>query len=213
VEVADAVGVLVILLRGHGEPGVVHAEGLEDVVADPFVVRLAGEAVDDFAEDVPGGVGVVAGFEAGGPVAFDFHGVDFGEGFLPGGEGVGEVHAADAGGVGEEVADGDLVFTVGGEFGDDRGDFVVEAEFVLFDEHGDGDGGDGLAGGEPEEESVGGHGGGGGGEAGVAEGEVGDGLAVDEGVELGADVEAFGEGGGEDGGGFGKVEHGVYVIL
>src|SRR5262249_54009008 len=147
----------------------------EKIVANPGGMWGCGEAVDEFAEEIPGGGGVVAGLLAGNPGAFDLHVIDFGEGFLPCLGGVGGIKAADAGSVGEEVAEGDVLFAVGGEFGNDGGDGGFERDFAALDEHENCDGGDGFSGGEPEHEGVGGEGdisavGGIGGETGVADG-------------------------------------------
>ncbi len=172
------------LSRGEVEGGIGHTEGAEEAVIEEGLEGLAGDDFDDSAEGVDAGLVVFppgAGDEAEG--AGGEAGDEIGEGF--GGFGFFGGVVGEAGGVGEEVADGDLgggaigVFEVG-EFGDVLFDGVVDGEKVLFDEHHDGGGGDGLGHGGDPEDVVGSHGGFGG-EVGVADGAaVGDALGLDD---------------------------------
>lgn len=200
-----------LLVWGEGEVGVGHAQGEADVMSDVVVDGLVGEALDDFAQEIPGGVGGVAGGVAGDEARFGAGGADSGDDVVPGGVGPTGVHQAEGRGVGEDVAEGDAVLVVLGEFGDEAGDGVVDVEEALFPELSDGDGGEGFSGGEPEDEGVGGHGLGGeviGVGSGEAEGEVGDGLGVLGDVELGADVESGFDAGFDGGEGVVEVGHG-----
>ena len=95
---------------------------------------------------------------------------------------------ADAGGVGEQVPDGDGVLAPGTELGDVRGDGVVEVEATALPLLGSGDRRDRFGCREPDHQGVGRHGYTG---ARLASGDVGDNAAVERHVELPADVESL----------------------
>ncbi len=126
----------------------------------------------------------------GHPVRFGLRRADPGDDLVPvrvAGRGAGDgVGTADAGGVGEEMADGDGVLAVGGELGQVVGDAVVEAQVaalpLLRDRHRDAR----LGHRPPDDHRLGGHGHAG---AGVPDAEVGDRGAVDRDVQLGAEVQ------------------------
>ena len=210
---ADAVAISAISVRRHRQPTILHAQWQQQILANPLIVQRVREAVDKFAEDVPGGVRVVAGFHGRHPIAFDFHRVDFLKGFVPGGKGVSGVKAAQAGGVRKEMPHRErflgiaaLAYAKGSvsrEFWNVLRNGVIESELAAVDEHADGGGGERFAGGEPEHERLGAHGGGRF-EAGLAEGEIGDRLAVyhDEGC---ADMKSGGEARFNDGSRFRQV--------
>ena len=141
------------------------AAGAEDVGADVGFVAFAGDLLDDAAEDAVAEVGV-GPVGAGGVADGDFgDGMGDDLGLVPGEvehHGVGGVVGPTAGGVGEEMVDGDVgdeglvgrlaVSVVEDAIGAE--DFVVEVELALFDEGEDGDGGDGLGEGGDAEEGV-----------------------------------------------------------
>lgn len=108
----QAVGVLGLLFGGHGDEGAIHAEGIEDVLAEVIAEGLVAQALDDFAQEIPGDVGGVAGGFATGPAGFGASGADSLDHLGPGGVGPAGVCEAEGGGVGEEMAEGDGVFAM-----------------------------------------------------------------------------------------------------
>ncbi len=136
----------------------------EDVGLDVGGVGLAGDLLDDAAEDAVAEVGVGpvgAGWIGEGQVGEGL-GDEFG--LVPGEvvhHGVGGVVGPAAGGVGEEMVNGDVadVLLVGwlavfcAEDAGGTEDFVGEVELALFHEGEDGDGGDGLGDGGNAEEA------------------------------------------------------------
>ena len=133
---------------------------------------------------------MISGLLSGNPIALHVHGADAFDRFFPRGKRILQIRRADAGGVREQLADGDGVFAVGGEFRNEFGDGVIETQQAALHQHGDRDGGNRLAGGEPEHQGVGGHGNI---EAGVAYGQIGEWLAILDDGKLRADVEAGGD--------------------
>lgn len=157
------VGAVALFVAGDLHGG--DAAGAEDVGADPGVVGFGGDLLDDAAEEAVAKVGV-------GPMGAGRAGEgEVGEGpvdelgLVPGGiaeHGVGGVVGPAAGGVGEEVVDGDvgdegLVGELAIFCAEDAGgaeDFVVEVELALLDEGEDGDGGNRLGDGGDAKEGV-----------------------------------------------------------
>jgi len=131
--------------------GVVHAERGEDAIVEELAEGFAGDFFDDHGEGGVSGVGVVplgAGRKFSGRLLleeFEDAGVeDLGDFFLGrvgvlGGEEVFVV--GKSGGVGEEMADGD-VFSVGGEVGEDVGEMVVVVELAVVHQEFDAGGGE-----------------------------------------------------------------------
>jgi hypothetical protein len=155
-------GTLALFVGGDLHSG--DAAGGEDVGFDVNVVGLAGDLLDDAAEDTVSEVGV--GPVGAGRFGEELVGDGFGDelGVVPAvvvDHGVGVV-IGPAGGVGEEMIDGDVgdVRLVGwlavldAEDGVGAEDFVGEVEPAPFDEGEDGDGGDGLGDGGDAEEGV-----------------------------------------------------------
>jgi len=141
------------------------AAGGEDVGFDVSVVGLAGDLLDDAAEDAVSEVGV--GPVGAGLVGQRVVGDGFGDelGVVPAlivHHGVVIVVGPAAAGVGEEMVDGDVgdpllvgrLAVLDAEDGAWAEDFVDEVEFALLDEGEDGDGGDGLGDGGDAEERV-----------------------------------------------------------
>ncbi len=157
------IGSVVYFVAGDLHGG--DAAGAEDVGADVGFVGFGGDLLDDAAEDAVAevGVGPVGAGRVGDGEFGDGVGDEFG--LVPGEvehHGVGVVVWPAAGGVGEEMVDGDVgdeglvgrlaVFDVEDAGGAE--DFVVEVELALLDEGEDGDGGDGLGDGGDAEEGV-----------------------------------------------------------
>jgi len=187
----DAGFVRVVDGAGHADPGLGHAERLEDGLADIAVERPAVDAAEEVAEYVPTGLVVVAGGLADDPAVFKGRGTYLGDGGVPVRLVKTEVDVGEAGGVGQEMAGGDGAFAVLGEFGDGLRYGGVEIEFAAFPELCDGERGGGLGCGEPEGPLVGGDGIGIRVGRAVADAFVGDYGAVEGDVELCAEVEAL----------------------
>ena len=139
------------------ERRVVHAERLKDAFGEELFVRLAGGDFDDAAADVDAWAVLpfVAGLKAEGA---------FGEGVGSGFErDVALLLADEAGGVGDELCDGEAVDGLAaGEFGFGEGgdvflDGVVVGELAFFFEDHQCGGGDRLGHRHDAEEGVGGH--------------------------------------------------------
>ena len=201
---------------GQEEACILHTQGCEDVALEVLFEVESADGFDEAAGPVeacavgPTGAGVEAEREEAGGGGFGL--TVFGQQGIPGGVG-------EAGGVSEEMAEGD--FGLGGseyvegfedgelgQFGEVVFDGFVEGELALFDELEGGDGGDGFGEGGDGEDGVegdadeagvedfrgGGDDGGDGGDLELAEG-VGDGEGLAE------------ERGGEEGGGEGAAMH------
>jgi hypothetical protein len=139
---------------------------------------------------------VVAGLLAGDPARLEAGAADAGEDRVPRLLGPADVEQAEAAGMGQAVADGDRLLAAGGELGEVARHRVVERQEAALPELGDGDGGERLARGEPEEEGVGRHrpprGA-------LADRQVGDRLAAQRDVELAAEMVPGADAVGEEG--------------
>ena len=146
----------------HAHPAVVHAERQEHLVAHVVLEAPTVDAAHDLGEQRHARGEVVAGALARHPVLLGLDAADRLDHLVPVGVArrvaVQEVGAADARGVGEQVAQRDRVLARLRELGDVLGDRVVELEGAALPLLGDRDRDRGLGHREPGDQRLGSHG-------------------------------------------------------